>query len=114
MNSYRNHLTSMYLASTVVLSFLVGCSSTPYASSQSEMALMCPTCQTVWVGERKRLGARRRVYQMKPEMTCPTCDEMAKAYFENDKQILHDCPQCKATPKVLKPGRPRSHSTHKQ
>lgn len=113
MNSSRNHFKLMFIGGGVVLSFLVGCASTPSASPQSEMALMCPTCNTVWVGELKRQGARRRMYQRKPEMTCPTCDKMAKAYFDNGKKILHDCPQCKVTPKVLTPRRPTSHSTHK-
>ena len=113
MNSVGNQLKLILSGGAVVLSFLVGCSSTPSASSQSEMALMCPTCGTVWVGELKRQGARRRMYQMKPEMTCPTCDKMAKAYFDDGKQVLHDCPQCKVTPKVLTPRRPVSHTGHK-
>lgn len=106
-------LSSIFLGGALGLSLLLGCSSAPPASDRSQMALACPTCDTVWVGELKRQGARRRVYQMKPEMTCPTCDKMAEAYFEDGKQVLHDCSQCKVTPKVLTPRQPVSHLGHK-
>ena len=38
----------------------------------------------------------------KPEMTCPTCDKMASGYFDEGKLVLHNCPQCKVTPQVLR------------
>lgn len=113
MNPFGNQFKSILFGGTVVLSLLVGCSSAPSASRESEMALVCPTCDTVWVGDLKRQGARRRMYNMKAEMTCPTCDKMAKAYFDDGKQVLHDCPRCKVTPKVLAPRQPMSHLGHK-
>ena len=80
---------------------LSGCASSA-TSAKSEMALMCPKCETVWVRKPHwTAGFRDRVYISKSEMTCPTCDKMAKSYFEDGKSVLHNCPDCKVTPRKI-------------
>jgi phage FluMu protein Com len=86
---------------------LGGCASTDKSDASADAdqgtAMMCPKCETVWVTESKQLGAKTRIYQSKAEMTCPTCDKMAKAYFEDNKVVPHDCPDCKVTPTIVTP-----------
>lgn len=66
--------------------------------------MMCPSCETVWVSERQSHGPRHinRLHS-KREMTCPTCDETARRVLLEDGQVqLHECPECKVTPTVIK------------
>lgn len=65
--------------------------------------MMCPTCETVWVTERRSHGPRHinRLHS-KREMTCPTCEATAQRVLLADGDVqLHDCPECKVTPKVI-------------
>ena len=92
---------------------LVGCQSSSKSAS-SDHALVCPKCETVWVAEKKVFSGPREVHrlQYKPAMSCPTCDKTAKAYFEGGGMALHECPDCKAAPRVYKP-HPIDHAGHK-
>lgn len=101
------------LLATLAAAMLTGAMLTGCASSSTtaadDHALMCDKCQTVWVGETRQYGAKFRRYQMKPEMTCPTCDKMAASYFEDGKLVLHECPECKTTPRAYE----MKHTGHK-
>lgn len=94
---------------------LAGCASAGQQADTSDHVVMCPKCETVWTRESRGLinprNTHRFTYQR--DMTCPTCDKMAAAYFEGDEKVLHDCPECKVTPKVYKPRKPMSHIGHK-
>jgi Zn-finger nucleic acid-binding protein len=66
--------------------------------------MMCPTCETVWVTERQTHGPRHinRLHS-KREMTCPTCEATAQRVLLADGDVqLHECPECKVTPKEIK------------
>jgi len=99
-------LTGGLLAGLLVAA---GCASTePTADKQTHAyteGMMCPNCETVWVTNRRSLGARdvtRLSYSR--QMTCPDCDAMAQSQLLADGKVqLHDCPTCKVTPKPIKP-----------
>jgi len=88
---------------------LVGCKTDKHAEGTHTMpdgttmagtshALMCPKCETVWTSDVIGQGSRSEKLSSKREMTCPTCDTMAAAYFLDGEKVLHDCPDCKVTP----------------
>lgn len=68
--------------------------------------LMCPKCETVWTSTLTDQGMKSQRLVSKSGMTCPTCDNMAAAYMKDGEKVLHDCPECKVTPVVLKPTTP--------
>lgn len=93
---------------------LAGCASTGQTPDTTDHAIMCPKCDTVWIRKSKWVGPKNvRRFSYKQEMTCPDCDKMAKAYFEGDKKVLHECQTCKVTPKEYKPRKPIDHTFHK-
>lgn len=105
-------LQSLILGVAVLAAGLLvtGCSSAEKASDEgASMAVMCPKCETVWIREYTDHGPHTRTLVTKPGMTCPTCDKMAKAYLEDQKMVMHECPDCKVTPKVVtRPSREHS------
>ena len=106
------------VAAGVVLAagfILAGCATTGQQADASDHVVMCSKCETVWIRESRGLGhpQKTRRFTYKRDMTCPTCDKTAAAYFENGEKVLHDCPECKVTPKVYKPRKPKSHIGHK-
>lgn len=107
---FRYGGSALALSLAVVLS---GCATSNETADATDHMIMCPKCETVWRIERKGHGSKVRVTHFSRDMTCETCDKTAKAYFEDGKLTLHNCPTCKVTPKVLKPRRPISHLGHK-
>jgi len=97
--------------------FLAGCASPSKAGADTDThayvdGMMCPTCETVWVTERKSHGPRNitRLSHSRA-MTCPDCDAMAKSQLLEDGKVqLHDCPTCKVTPKPVKSSDPPKRS----
>lgn len=100
------------LSAVTVLAF-GGCMLTDDAADELSEAVVCPKCETVWVRHGHFHPKKTRIYHMSPEMSCPTCDKMAEAYLEDGKLVLHNCPDCKVTPKVAKPKDSPSHLGHK-
>lgn len=92
---------------------MAGCNSTGGSGSSggthnAVSGMMCPGCETVWVKDRSYSNTHRinRLSSSK-EMTCPTCDTTAKAVLSGDGTAkLHNCPECKVTPKLIE-DRPR-------
>ena len=80
---------------------LSGCASGGRPEGRASHALMCPTCQTVWMTELKDQGMKTQRMVAKPGMICPDCDAMATAYLQDGKLVLHNCDRCKVTPSVL-------------
>ncbi len=110
----RKHLCStlfVLVAGVATAMFVTGCASSGQASATDDQSqaysdgMMCPECETVWVANRNRFGARsvtRLSYEQK--MTCPKCDEMAQSQLLEDGQVmLHECPMCKVTLKQIQP-----------
>jgi len=101
MNTSTRLWTLMLLGILMAPLALLGCASST-ESAASEMALMCPKCETVWIHEPQwTAGLKDRVYVSTAGMTCPTCDKMAKSYFKDGKVVLHNCPDCKVTPRKI-------------
>ena len=66
--------------------------------------MACPTCETVWVQESGTAGSPKvTAMRWGRQMTCPDCDAMAKAYFQDGEKVLHDCPTCKVAPRPARP-----------
>ena len=66
--------------------------------------MYCPKCETVWV-TRPGGPASKGMATMQSErkMKCPTCDSTAASHLMGDgKVMLHECPECKATPVMMK------------
>jgi hypothetical protein len=85
-----------------------GCTTNKDNTGQARHAdvpgMMCPKCETVWVGPHVRgQGGKVQAYHWGREMVCPDCEAMAQSYFENGEQVLHECPSCKVTPKPVTP-----------
>ena len=89
---------------------LGGCASTDHggqARHSSPPGMMCPKCETVWVGpEIRGQGSKVQAYQWGREAVCPDCDAMAHAYFKDGEKVLHDCPTCKVKPRPAVPYTP--------
>ena len=67
-------------------------------------AMSCPKCETVWVHRPVGQGTKVARLQSERKMQCPTCDAAAASYLTGDgKVMLHECPECKATPIMLQP-----------
>ena len=97
---------------------MVACESTPNggmkAANATDHAVVCPKCETIWIARPTRTGPRNiDRLQYSRAMTCPTCEKMAAAYLQGEKVVMHECPDCKATPKVYEPRRPLDHTGHK-
>lgn len=113
MKPHRFARFSLSAAAAALL--LVGCATADMADTFDEDSevVACPKCETVWVRHSHLHPKRGFVYHTRAEMVCPDCDKMAKAYLEDGKLVLHNCPTCKVTPKVAKPKKPMSHRGHK-
>ena len=103
------------LAVGLVCAALSGCASKGMedegsSHSMATGGMMCPTCKTVWTFDTVGQGTRMQRLEAQPGMTCPTCDEMAASYVKDGEKVVHDCPTCKVTPMVLKPGAAPSHT----
>lgn len=73
--------------------------------------MMCPKCETVWVGPHvSGQGTKVQAYQWGREAVCPDCDAMARAYVEDGRTVLHDCPTCRVTPQPVRPVKPPASS----
>jgi Zn-finger nucleic acid-binding protein len=98
-----------------LLVFLPGCSSSQKsgtAEADTGMnGMMCPKCETVWVAEKKGSYSKVSRLAYRREMVCPDCNAMAESVLLEDGKVqLHDCPDCKVTPKPIKPiERPRHY-----
>lgn len=80
----------------------------------SDHAVVCPACETVWVARPTLVGPRNiDRLQYERQMNCPACDKMATAYLQDGKAVLHNCPDCKVTPKAYKPRRGMDHTGDK-
>lgn len=80
-------------------SLLLGCQASGKSAATTDHAVMCPTCETVWVPEVTGQGTKVMTLQSRAKMVCPTCDAMAKSHLTSDgKVVLHACPDCKVTP----------------
>ena len=92
---------------------MMGCQSSSKTAS-GDHALVCPKCETIWVAQNKMFSGPREVHrlQYQPQMSCPTCDKTATAYFEDGQMALHECPDCKVTPRIYK-SHPIDHAGHK-
>ena len=97
------------VAAVLGLSLAVGCTSTgdgkpkttPLAISGG---MYCPRCEMVWVTRPVGQGTKMARLQSKRKMQCPTCNAMAASYLTSEgKVMLHECPECKATPVVVQP-----------
>ena len=76
------------------------------ATTQPSAAVMCPSCETVWVREATSTGPKGAfVWQSKSKMVCPECDTMARAELDG-KAALRECRTCKATPVRMDPAQP--------
>ena len=79
-----------------------GSTTTPLAVTGG---MYCPKCETVWVHQPVAQGSKVARLQSERKMQCPTCDSTAASYLTGDgKVMLHECPDCKATPVALQPG----------
>lgn len=103
------------LSAVVVLGlFAAGCQSNGSGNAlasgeQTGSGMYCPKCETVWIRQPSRTG-RVNLWRSEARMTCPDCDAMAKSRLMSDGTVmLHECPTCKVTPKVLSPG---DHALH--
>ena len=87
---------------------ITGCASTnrPAAASEASAGMMCPKCETVWVSKTTDQGLKTQRLAFDRKMICPECDEQARAYLEEGKTVLHNCPTCKVTPRVVAPVEP--------
>ena len=66
--------------------------------------MYCPKCEMVWVTRPVGQGTKVARMQSERKMKCPTCDATAASYLTTDgKVMLHECPECKVTPVVVKP-----------
>ena len=102
------------VASAVLIgTALVGCASSAKSDESKAAAagnaMMCPTCETVWVPRLTGQGTKIQRMVSEKNMTCPECDAMAAAYIEDGKMVLHDCPTCKVAPRPLTPAPPLTH-----
>ncbi len=99
----RKSLAVATLLATLGTLVLGGCASTGKADSSGEMAVMCPKCETIWTQESSILGpGKLRKLHLRPDMKCPSCDKQAAAFLQGDQKILHDCADCKGTPKTAR------------
>jgi len=106
----RNWMFGGAMLSAVVL-VAGGCASSNQddGGRHGEVAgMMCPTCETVWVGPHPGSGGNPKVQAMHwgREHVCPDCDAMAQSYFKDGEKVLHDCPTCKVTPRPATPVEP--------
>jgi hypothetical protein len=78
-----------------------GSTTTPLAVSRG---MYCPKCETVWVSQPVGQGTKVVRMEHRREMKCPTCDATAASYLTGDGMVMmHECPECKATPIPLRP-----------
>ena len=101
-------LSGLILSGGLALS-AAGCVSGPTAmptSGDTQSGMMCPKCETVWVHNLKGQGTKVQRLVSERAMVCPDCNEMAEAYFDKGQLVLHECPQCRVTPQVVKPSKP--------
>lgn len=98
-----------FVALGSVLSLAAGCASDEGMSASKDApqelsdAMMCPTCETVWVAEPGPRGTRG-LSRMNSDrqMTCPTCEGMAEEMLMGDGGMEpHNCPECEMTPKKI-------------
>ena len=89
-----------------------GCANTDHtghARHSDVLGMQCPKCETVWIGPHQLGpggGAKAQPLHYDRERVCPDCDVMARSYFEGGGKVLHDCPTCKVTPRVIRPVTP--------
>lgn len=86
---------------------LSGCASSSEADRTDALAggMYCPKCETVWVTKPVSQGTKVATLQSERKMTCPTCDATAASQLKGDgTTMLHECPECKGTPVMVKPG----------
>jgi len=91
---------------------LSGCTSTnkeTSGSAETSSGMMCPKCETVWITRVTDQGTKMQRLSSERSMTCPDCDAMAKAYLEEGKMVLHECPMCKVTPMKMAPAPQPTH-----
>ena len=73
-------------------------------------AMMCPKCQTVWVGETTDQGTKVQRYTWGQAMTCPDCDATAAGQLTGDaKAPPHNCTKCQTVPQPLTPSAAPGH-----
>jgi hypothetical protein len=74
------------------------------------LVMMCPKCETVWVGDMTGQGTKVQRYTWSKAMICPDCDTMASSQITGDGNgTLHDCPTCKVVPQRLTPAAAPAH-----
>ena len=108
-------ITGGVLLAAIASVGLAGCATTDRSGNGRHAdvsGMMCPKCETVWVGPHTNGAGGSRVQAMHwgREMVCPDCDAMASAYFKDGEKVLHECPTCNVTPRPATPINP----THRQ
>jgi hypothetical protein len=92
MNRLLNHLAISALLLTGILA-VTGCQSTgSSASSDSEQAVMCSKCKTVWVHRPHQMG-KITVFRNEKTMVCPDCQSLVESFFSTGK-FQHTCKTC--------------------
>ena len=106
----RSTLSTALVLGGAAFAVLPGCGSTqtgdasaPTVAMDPDHAVVCPTCETIWITQPGPRGPRQLSrMNTSAKMTCPTCEEMASSKLLSDGDVqMHDCPTCKVTPMVM-------------
>ncbi len=55
-------------------------------------AVLCPTCETVWVRQRRQIN-KTTFYTTGKRMSCPECSSAVETFFKTGK-LQHTCATC--------------------
>ncbi|OGV74124.1 MAG: hypothetical protein A3K19_27060 [Lentisphaerae bacterium RIFOXYB12_FULL_65_16] len=70
---------------------LTGCKTA--TATTPEPAVMCSTCQTVWVRRPHTINQKITTYTTEKSMRCPDCTSAAANFFKTGK-FEHTCKAC--------------------
>ena len=71
---------------------LAGCATTAAVASNDTLAVLCPTCETVWVRRRRQIN-KTTFYTTEKKMVCPDCTSAVETFFKTGK-LQHTCATC--------------------
>ena len=106
LNLWKPVVSALALMGLFVVS---GCASSADSAKADGLTrgMYCPKCETVWVAKPMHQGTKVATMQSERKMTCATCDATAAKVLNSDGTImLHECPECKATPVIVQPSNP--------
>lgn len=82
------------LAGVSLVLGLSGCATTnaDASASATEPAVLCPTCETVWVRQQRQIN-KTTFYTTEKKMACPGCTSAVETFFKTGK-LQHTCATC--------------------